>query len=274
MEDILRNRVKLNGKPGNNTTLIKKGDYLEYLHFRKDEEELDIDLPVLYEDEWMIAVSKPDFLPVTPSTNFYYNSMAIWVKETFGNREISPVHRLDIETSGVLLFGKTKEARSQIQRLFRELEVKKVYQAVVFNSPGVNSISGSLVPSKNSKIFTKQDLVASKEADSLTLIEKQEPWGKYFRLWVKPVTGKTNQIRVHLAAIGCPIIGDKKYYPDEKVFLDWFEHRDISRILNRLKLSRQALHCQSISFTNPFSQQKLNIIDHTSDWEQKIEQLL
>lgn len=273
LEEFIADRVSLNGNIVDNSTLVNKGDWIEYLHLREDEEDLEINLTVLYEDDWIMAISKPDFLPVTPITNYYYNSLAILVKERFKNQNISPLHRLDIETSGVLLFGKTKTVRHQIQSLFQEQKVDKQYQAIVFNPPKVMTIAGNLVPAVDSKIFTKLRLEPSKEPNSLTLIEKQESWGKYFRLWIKPVTGKTNQIRAHLSAVGAPIVGDKKYFPDESVFLDWFVHRDINRVLPQLKLHRQALHCKSISFVNPLNKELLQITDNTSFWDEKIEPL-
>ncbi|MCP4757623.1 MAG: hypothetical protein GY866_42745, partial [Proteobacteria bacterium] len=195
LREVIAQRVRLNGHPVHNGTVVAKGDWIEYLHLRRDEEERNIHLTVLYEDEWIIAISKPDFLPVIPNTQFYYNSLAILVKERFNDREISPIHRLDIETSGVLLFGKAKKARREMQLLFQEKKIEKRYQAVVFGAPNVNSIAGNLIPAKKSRIHTKLELEPSDKPNSLTLIEKQKAWGDCFRLWLKPITGKTNQIR-------------------------------------------------------------------------------
>jgi len=274
LREVLRSRVQVDGVAIDEQKVISSGEWIEYLHHRDDEPKLDLELSVLYEDERLLALSKPAFLPVAPSGRFFFNSLAILAREYFDNEELSPLHRLDIETSGVLLFGKKKRDRGKFQKLFERKKIDKRYQAVVFNQPNVDRIEGDIVPAEGSKIFTKQILVPSESPTSLTLIEKQEPWGDFTRVWMKPVTGKTNQLRVHLASLNCHIVGDKKYYPDERVYLDWFEFRDIKRILPELILSRQALHCESVSFICPFQKQELLIQDSTSTWEDTIQPLL
>lgn len=274
LEEIIDKRVLLNGEKVGPEAIIQQGDWLEYTHLRDDEKCSRYTPQVLYEDEWLVAISKPDYLPVTPSTSYYFNSMAILVKEVFNDNNLSPVHRLDIETSGVLLFGKDKLARRKIQMMFQEHQVEKCYQTITFGDPKVESISGDLVLDEDSKIFTKLILKPAVPANSLTLVSRTTPWGDFYRCWVKPITGKTNQIRAHLAAVGCAIVGDKKYYPDESVFLDWFQYRDIDRILPKVKLNRQALHCESISFTSPFTHKTVTIQDQSPEWDQKIQSLL
>lgn len=274
LEEILATRIRLNGEPVSNQTIINPGDWLEYLHLRDDEGEVEFQFTTLYEDDHILAISKPDFLPVTPSRQYYFNSLAIWVKEKFLNEELTPLHRLDIETSGVLLFGKQKKERRALQTMFEYKQIEKFYQAIVFNRSEKEQIAGNMVPAEGSKIYTKQILIPSDEPTSETIIHKWEAWGDYSRVWVQPITGKTNQIRVHLASIGCPIVGDKKYYPDEQVYLNWFKYRDIDRILPQVKLPRQALHCHKLTFQNPINEQWTSVEDTTPAWQQTIDKLI
>jgi tRNA pseudouridine32 synthase / 23S rRNA pseudouridine746 synthase len=272
--EILRTRVRLNGASVDDDTVIDRGDWIEYRHFRSDESVSSVDLDILYEDQWLVAISKPDFLPVIPNTGYYFNTMSIIMKERYPTHDINPVHRLDLETGGVLLFGKSTEACSRLQRLFQSRQIEKHYQAVVLHPPAVDRISGRLIPDTQSRIYTKRRLIKYGDHNATTLILRQEAWGEYYRLWLKPLSGQLNQIRAQLAAIGSPIVGDKKYYPDERVFLDWIEHRDINRLIDRLKINRQALFAESLQFSHPFTAKTVTIKDNTGHWDKKIHPIL
>ena len=109
LEVILENRLRVNQSQPLKGQLLAAGDWIEYTHLRSDEEENLPPIDVLYEDEHILAICKPAGLPVTPSGRFYFNSIVIQLREKYQNDELSPLHRLDLETSGVLLFGKTKK---------------------------------------------------------------------------------------------------------------------------------------------------------------------
>jgi len=268
-------RIRLNGCDVDEKSQLVSGDVLEYTHHRADEAEISYTPKVLFEDEYLLAIAKPDYLPVTPSNQYYYNSMAILAKEYFNNESLTPLHRLDLETSGVLLYGKNKPARRLFQMMFQDHHIEKNYEALTFRRIPQKEINGCLYLSNNSLIYTKQFLDTSGPGSSKTIIVRQEPWGQYFRIWCQPVTGKTNQLRAHFAAFNAPILGDKKYYHDENVYLDWYIHRDLDRVTDRIILKRQALHCSSVTFTHPVTQAHIEISDHDNpDWLEKIESVL
>ena len=273
-KDILKDKVFINGQQTSSASIIKGGDLLEYVHHRSDEESIQLSFEILYEDEYIIAISKPDFLPVIPSNNFYFNSLVIKAKEYFSNPDLTPLHRLDIETSGILLFGKTKASRKLFQLLFQNQKITKYYQAITYRKIKVKTISGTLYTTPYSDIYTKYFLDTSGPDSSTTKIIKQCCWGKYYRVWCNPITGKTNQIRAHFSAIACPIVGDKKYYFDEAVYLDWYLNRDFKRIEQKLKLERQALHCYLLEFNHPVTGISITIQDNSPLWQKKIDSLL
>ena len=140
--------------------------------------------------------------------------------------------------------------------------------------PDLREIRGRIVPHAGSAIATKLALeLAGGAAQSLTRIGEVRHCPPFSELALEPVTGKTNQLRVHLAAVGHPIVGDKKYHPDEGVFLDWLTHRDFARLRGRLLLPRQALHCEALEFRHPFTEQPMRLTAPAGSWREKLGEL-
>ena len=278
-------RVRLDGAPVAADTLVRPGGQIGYCHFREDEPPPGAPPLVLHEDEWLVAVLKPDMLPVNPAGVYYFSSLAIRMRELLGNPELTPLHRLDLETSGVLLFARRRAYLARLHHLFLEQALRKVYRALVYGAfpRARREIAGRIVPDPDSPIHTRLRLepgaaggaLSAAPGGSLTRIldvaQHLGPAGvPLSELLLQPVTGKTNQLRVHLAAVGHPIVGDKKYHPDEGVFLDWYAHRDFARLRAALLLPRQALHCQSLSFVHPFSGERLELSAPASMWRDKL----
>ncbi len=265
---IIQDRIKLDGKKvTTDKEIVYHKQRIEYTHYRSDEKKIQIATSILYEDEHLLALYKPPHVPVIPSGKFFYTSMAIWAKEAFANVELTPLHRIDLETSGVLLFGKTKKARSVYQTKFQKQEIHKLYYAITTNKPKQDHIAGDLVPDTDSKIFTKYKLIPTEKPTSRTYINEIASLGKFFHLKLTPITGKLNQIRIHLASLGCSIVGDKKYYPDENLFLSWIANRNKQDLLAKVILSRQALHCQSLAFHHILANKDVCIQDTTTHWQ-------
>ncbi|MCZ6473386.1 MAG: RluA family pseudouridine synthase [SAR324 cluster bacterium] len=268
-------RIRRNGAAVDEHTVVAPGDRLAYLHLREEEPPPPTLAPPLYEDPWLLVLHKPDSLPVNPSGVYYFSSLALLAREVFGNAELTPVHRLDLETCGPLLFAKRKGDLPAFHKLFQHKTIRKSYRALVHGEfpPNLREISGKIVPHPGSRIATKLRLENGGPEHSLTRIHHVRHCPPFSHLELEPVTGKTNQLRVHLANLGTPIVGDKKYHPDEGVFLDWLAHRDFARLKAQLLLPRQALQCQALEFPHPFSGEQIRVEAPPGSWQAKLGEL-
>ncbi|MEP7072292.1 MAG: RluA family pseudouridine synthase [Verrucomicrobiota bacterium] len=209
-----------------------------------------------------IVVDKPARLLVHPTKpdgapTLWHELRQLLAYELANAGQISIVNRLDRETSGIVLVAKTHAAARRFSMLLQSQRIEKEYHALVWGWPEWETITsnapllrqGSVRPSH---IYLKQ---ASDEAGASALthfavedrVEKMTTNGKHFS-WIRarPVTGRTHQIRVHLAALGYPIVGDKIYGPDENCYLRFIETGWTEELATTLLLPRQALHASRL----------------------------
>jgi len=171
---------------------------------------------VLYEDELLVVADKPHFLPVTPSGAYLQETLLVRLRRQLGVDALTPLHRIDRETAGVVLFAKQPAIVSEYQRLFAGRQVAKTYQAIAPSNPGLQfplTRTTKLVTGHHFMQMTEApgdagDASASQARTEIELIETRGNWGRY-RL--RPLTGKRHQLRVHMAALGLPILGDRIY---------------------------------------------------------------
>ena len=249
----------INGLSASGEEVLTKDSRLQLFRPPWCEPPVSKDIRLIFESEWILIVDKPSGLPTTPTGMFYENSLVRILRQHTKNRFLSPAHRLDIETSGLVVFTKRKEDRSWFQSLFQRRTVGKQYHALCFGRfpDSVKTINIPLGKSKNSAIYSKYaESLGGKQA--ITEVLECQYWKNYSILKLKPITGRTNQIRAHLASLGFPLVGDKKYYYDEQVFLSWLVDRNVARWLPLLKLDNHALHCAGLEF-QPEPHQKKRI---------------
>lgn len=181
-------------------------------YYREVENEVSIPFveQVLYRDEHILVVDKPHFLPVIPSGRFLRETLLVRLRKTCGAEELVPVHRLDRETAGVVLFSINASTRGAYTSLFRNRQVTKVYEAL---APRVDH--AGLPTTRRSRIVRGEPFFRMKEvagvANSETHISPVRDLESETLYRLVPVTGRKHQLRVHLAALGIPIINDKLY---------------------------------------------------------------
>ena len=209
---------------------------------------------IVHEDDALLVLHKPAGLVCHPTKGDAYSSLVSRVRLHLGTgTEPQMVHRLDRETSGLIVFGKTSDAAAELRRLWSAGLVTKQYLALVHGHPAADegTIDAPLGPDLTSAIALK-DAVRSDGAAARTrfrvLTRFQRPEGPFALLALWLDTGRKHQIRIHLAHLGHPIIGDKLYGGDESLYLEFVHRRLTDEQKGRLLLPCQALHAGRLWF--------------------------
>lgn len=174
------------------------------------EERIPYDEVILHQDEHLIVVDKPHFLPVTPSGKYLQETVLVRLKRKLGLDDLIPIHRIDRDTAGLVLFSVQPTTRDAYQALFRDRAVHKTYEAIAPWNPNL------VFPlTRHSRIVEGEGFMTQREVNgtpnALTHIQILEIKGHLARYQLKPVTGKRHQLRVHMNALGIPIQGDGIY---------------------------------------------------------------
>jgi len=199
---------------------------------------------VLYQDEHLLVADKPHFLPVTPTGRFVQQTLLVRLKRQLGIETLSPIHRIDRETAGLVLFSVRPQDRGAYQALFRDKVVEKSYEAIAPLRPDLPlpSVHVSRIE-PDEQFFRQREVPGAPNSEThLALLETR---GDLARYRLSPVTGRTHQLRVHMHALGRPIVGDL-FYP-EVVHGPGHTDEDYSRPLKLL--------ARSIAFTDPVTGQ-------------------
>lgn len=234
--------------------------------------------PILFEDEAMIAFDKPSGLLIAPDRWDKTRTNLMDLVHAKMGHGVANVHRLDADTSGLLLCAKTKPALDFLSGQFQAKTVEKKYLAFAVVLPVEQAMkvvapirdAGGLLP----EAFTVEIAIGEDERqpgrmrvfkgrggkDSVTEFRVLERFGKFVFLECRPLTGRTHQIRVHLAAAGAPILNDPFYgNPDVKLLLSELKRRYKGRDEEKPLIARLALHASELTLKHPVTREPLTL---------------
>ena len=187
-----------------------------YYRSRPPEARVAGDEVVLFEDELLVVADKPHFLPVTPAGRYLQETLLVRLRRRLGIDSLVPLHRIDRETAGLVLFAKQAATRKAYHALFAQRSVAKTYQAIAAWQPqrafpltrASVMQAGSLFMQMCEQDVPDLGAATPNAVTTVGWLETLAPWARYE---LRPLTGQRHQLRVHMAALGMPILGDRIY---------------------------------------------------------------
>jgi 23S rRNA pseudouridine1911/1915/1917 synthase len=254
-----------------------------------DDADPEIELPVVYSDPQLLVLNKPPHVAVHPTARHHHATVTKMLQQRYPTERLRLVHRLDRETSGVLLIARGPEAERTFKMLFegiapapsalpllpgrrrarggagpvssvRERLIEKEYLAICWGSPPDGLVELPLEPDPDNPLRVKMRIArAGAGLRAQTRLEAVERCNGYTLVRCFLLTGRQHQIRLHLAALGCPVVGDKLYGPDDRLLARAADGCLTAEDLQRLELPRHALHAARYRLEHPFSGEPLDL---------------
>lgn len=210
------------GNPLSPGAAHRAGAEVRYFREVADEPAIPFAESVLHVDEHLVVADKPHFLPVTPAGGYVRETLLARLVLRLGNAELVPLHRIDRDTAGLVLFSADPGTRAAYQALFRERRIRKQYEAI---APGLPGVSFPLVRTSRlepgTPFFRMREVDGTPNSETGIAVLSREARGEgtgtgdggpaHWRYALEPVTGRKHQLRVHMAALGAPIANDRWY---------------------------------------------------------------
>ena len=231
---------------------------------KKDHKPEDINLNIVYEDESLIVINKPPNLVMHPApgneSGTLVNALMYYTKNKLSNLDNNSrpgiVHRLDKDTSGIVVIAKNNSAHINLAEQFKDHSISRKYKAIVWGTPDSQMIEGYI--ERNKKNRKKMSLNNKGYGRySKTIIKLEKSYGIASIVDCELHTGRTHQIRLHLTSKSCPIVGDK-IYGRSKINQFGKDKNNINKFMILKNFERQALHAYHLGFEHPISKKRMN----------------
>ncbi len=258
---IKRGKVRVGGKRVKPSHVVEEGDRVVLdLEEEKGKARIsleEMEVPVLYEDPWIVVVAKPVGVAVHPNSAHGWGTLSQWAQWKYGPLPCPPgeperpgvVHRLDKETSGVMVLARTEEAMRELKAQFKARKTEKLYLALVYGVPEFLTDYIEKPIARDPLHPERMKVVSQGGRESTTFYEVLEDFGRWALVACMPKTGRTHQIRVHMASLGHSLVGDKIYRsPNAQRF---------PLPPEAPPLERQALHAKRLTFFHPAHGEKV-----------------
>jgi len=261
-ERLEQGRISCNGIVCCQSSAVEGGDRIAYDMPDFEEPPADLGYTIVYEDDWMLGVNKPPNLLVHRSGKSFRSNLMYQLRceHAPAYPHANAANRLDRETSGIVIVAKDIPTLRALHKAFAAHTVEKVYCAVVRGvlKPPEGRIERATGRCSGSRIKYRFAVDGQGAKEAQTDFRTLRRFGcEYSLVELRPRTGRTHQLRVHMSSAGHPIVGDKLYGLAEEDFLRW--RAGSGGCALDLPIRRQALHCSSVAFTHPHTLKRCEI---------------
>ena len=262
IQGIIETQISLEGRRARPAAAVRAGERVLLTRPAPVEPEVPRTFTVLYEDEAVLVIDKPAGLPMHTTAKFWRNTLVAVLRERYPGQHTEICHRIDRETSGVMLIARSSAAAALLKGAFARRRISKRYLALCKGAPPDEGVIDQPIK----LLDTPTHLMMGPAPDGLAAVTRYRVvrrFADHALCEAAPETGRQHQIRVHFALIGHPLVGDKLYGAGEEYFMRACDEGAAglsAELMARFDgLARHALHAASLTFPHPVTRQPMTV---------------